>query len=153
MKYLPLLWAALRRRRVRSIFTLLSITIAFLLVGIMTGVDARFAEMIDKARTDRIVVSARFGAWSPIAYVDQIARVEGVTSIVPAAFLIGHYREPENNVFVIMTDERSAAVQPELGIAPEIFAQMKQIQNGMIVSRSTADRLGWKVERLTIMPF
>lgn len=61
MKWLPLLWTALRRKPARTVYTLLSIVIAFLLVGIMSGLNAAFAERIENARVDRIVVTARYG--------------------------------------------------------------------------------------------
>ena len=35
MKYLPLLWSSLWRKKVRTIFTLLSIFVAFLLFGLL----------------------------------------------------------------------------------------------------------------------
>ena len=70
MKFLPLLWAALRRKTARTLLTLLSITVAFLLVGIMSGLNASFARLIESSRADRIVVTARYGVWFPIAYVD-----------------------------------------------------------------------------------
>ena len=40
MKYLPLVWAGLWRKRVRTILTLLSIVVAFLLFGVLHGVTA-----------------------------------------------------------------------------------------------------------------
>ena len=73
MKWFPLLWAALRRRPARTIFTFLSIVVAFLLVGIMSGLNAAFAERIENARLDRIVVTARYGVWFPIADLDQLS--------------------------------------------------------------------------------
>ena len=39
MKYLPLVWAALRRKPVRSILTFLSVTVAFILFGLMIGLS------------------------------------------------------------------------------------------------------------------
>src|SRR3954463_1472758 len=100
MRWLPLLWAGLWRKRVRTIFTLLSITIAFLLVGIMSGVAASFDHLLDQARLDRINVNDRFGGSMPMAYKDQIARLPGVTHIAGLAGLPGFYREPKNGLFV-----------------------------------------------------
>ena len=94
MKWLPLLWTALRRKPARTVYTLLSIVIAFLLVGIMSGLNAAFAERIENARVDRVVVTARYGVWFPIAYLDQIVRMDGVSQSVPAAFIEASYQEP-----------------------------------------------------------
>ena len=40
MKYLPLVLAGLWRRPARTIFTFLSIVVAFILFGILSGLDA-----------------------------------------------------------------------------------------------------------------
>jgi putative ABC transport system permease protein len=145
MKWLPLLWAALRRKPARSLFTLLSLVIAFLMIGIMTGVSARIDEVIASAQPNKIVVSARFGAWSPVAYAEQIARLEGVSHIAIAAFLGGTYQRPENGIGIMMTDERMMRAEPRLTLTPEHFAQLKATANGVIVSRLAAERIGWKV--------
>src|SRR3546814_2994501 len=44
MKYLPLIWSELFRRKTRTILTLLSILAAFLLLGLPHAVRTRFAE-------------------------------------------------------------------------------------------------------------
>src|SRR6185503_15004859 len=141
MKWLPLLWTALRRKPARTVYTLLSIVIAFLLVGIMSGLNAAFAERIADARIDRIVVTARYGVWYPIAYVDQIARMDGVSEIVPAAFIEASYQEPANRLFIRMTDPRARSVLPELNVTPDLMTELERVQDGLIVSRGLADRL------------
>jgi putative ABC transport system permease protein len=141
MKWLPLLWTALRRKPARSIFTLLSIVVAFLLVGIMSGLNAAFAERIENARIDRIVVTARYGAWFPIAYLDQIGRLDGVTHIVPSAYIEASYQEPTNRLFIEMTDARILAVQPEMNLSSDILDELERVQDGIILSRGLADRL------------
>ena len=43
MKYLPLIWASLFRHRVRTVLTLLSVVVAFLLFGLLDSVRTTFA--------------------------------------------------------------------------------------------------------------
>jgi putative ABC transport system permease protein len=43
MKFLPLIWKSIWRRKVRTIFTLLSIFVAFLLFGILMTIRAAFS--------------------------------------------------------------------------------------------------------------
>jgi len=43
MKYFPLIWATLWRKKTRTLFTLLSIVIAFLLFGMLETVDYAFS--------------------------------------------------------------------------------------------------------------
>ena len=56
MRYLPLIWAGLWRKPVRTAFTLLSIMVAFILFGILSGIDAGFADLL--ARSDVISMHA-----------------------------------------------------------------------------------------------
>jgi putative ABC transport system permease protein len=144
MKYLPLLWAGLRRRPARSILTLLSLVIAFLLVGLMTGLDASLAQFFDRARIDRIIVVARFGGPLPIGYVEQIQRLDGVTEIAPSGVVGGYYQEPRNPVAITMTDARAARLQPEWNISAPLFAKLKRVQTGLIVSQMVAERYRWR---------
>ena len=69
MKFLPLVWAALMRRPVRAVLTLLSVMVAFTLFGLMIGLNATFDMMAEKARADRIYTWPRFGG-DAIAPVD-----------------------------------------------------------------------------------
>ena len=45
MKYLPLVWAAIRRKPARAILTLLSVVVAFTLFGMMIGMNATIAAL------------------------------------------------------------------------------------------------------------
>ena len=145
MKFLPLIWSAFRRKTARSILTLLSITVAFLLLGTVTGISASFGKFLESIPENRIVVTPRFGGRLPIAYVDQIARVDGVTHVAPNNFIFGSYQDQKNRLLVSMTDERLLDVAPEMNITAETFAALKRVQTGTIVSRELADRYGWTV--------
>ena len=50
MKFLPLIWMNVWRRRVRTTFTLLSIFIAFMLFGIVMTVRAAFGFGVEHRR-------------------------------------------------------------------------------------------------------
>ena len=62
MKYLCLIWASMFRRRVRTIFTLLSIVAAFLLFGLLDSVRVTFAEAGQSAHgVDRLYTTPKVG--------------------------------------------------------------------------------------------
>jgi putative ABC transport system permease protein len=145
MKFLPLIWAALRRKTARSIFTLVSITVAFVLFGMMTGISAGFGELLANIPANRIMVMPRFGGRLPLAYVDQIARIDGVKVIAPTNLIFGYYQDQKNRINVQMTDERLVEVLPETSITAETFAALKRVQSGAIVSKDMADIYGWTV--------
>ena len=145
MKWLPHFWSALCRKPGRSIYTLLSIIVAFVLVGSMTGLNAAFSKMVTDARADGIIVTARYGAWVPLAHLNEISELPGVTDIVPIARLEATYQAPRNSVIIMMTDSRITDVQPDLNTTREMFSQLEQRRDGLIVSRDMAQRFGWSV--------
>ena len=59
MKYLHLVWAGLWRSRARAVLTMLSIAVAFVLFGLLQGIDAWFAGLLPGLRADRLIVVSR----------------------------------------------------------------------------------------------
>ena len=67
MKYLHLIWAALFRRKTRTILTLLSITMAFLLFGLLDAVRVSFAEAGQSANgAERLQTGAKLSFIQPL---------------------------------------------------------------------------------------
>ena len=59
MKYLPLLWAQLFRKKTRTILTILSVIVAFLLLGLLEAVQIAFESGADSADAKRLLTIAR----------------------------------------------------------------------------------------------
>src|SRR6201989_80204 len=79
MRFLPLVWAALRRKPVRSILGFLSVTVAFTLFGLMIGLNATLEVVLSRAHADRVWVGTRFDtAAFPIAVGKRVAGLPGV---------------------------------------------------------------------------
>jgi putative ABC transport system permease protein len=74
MKYFPLIWAGLWRKRARTVFTMLSILVAFLLFGLLQGINQGFNTVVQNLDVDRLYVSARTNMTDglPIAYLNRI---------------------------------------------------------------------------------
>ena len=145
MKYLPLVLAGLWRRPMRTVFTFLSIVVAFILFGILAGLDSGFDHILQTSRLDRLFVDPRFGGLTPLAYADQIARVPGVTVVAPRMGLLGYYQDPKNRMGIIMTDGRFFASRPELTATREQIAALDRDRTGAIVTVFLAKEYGWKV--------
>ena len=60
MRYLPLLWAGLFRKKTRTILTLLSVGVAFLLFGLLHAVTVAFESGADSADAKRLLTTARY---------------------------------------------------------------------------------------------
>ncbi|HXN10988.1 MAG TPA: hypothetical protein VN859_07070, partial [Steroidobacteraceae bacterium] len=88
------------RNRARTTFTLLSIAVAFILFGILGGIDAGFAYILKTSRLDRLFVDPRFGGQMPLSYAEEIARIPGVETIAPRSWLQSYFQDPKNPVGV-----------------------------------------------------
>ncbi len=91
MKYFPLVWAALRRKPLRAVMTLLSVTMAFTLFGLMIGFTATINAAEKAAHVDRIWTVPRFGNdRMPAAMARQIAAIPGVKDVTIMSYLPGY---------------------------------------------------------------
>ena len=57
MKYLPLVWRNLMRRKTRTVFTMLSIIVAFVLFGVLSALNSAFSAGVELAGNDRLVIT------------------------------------------------------------------------------------------------
>ncbi len=144
MKYLPLVWAGLWRKKTRTILTFLSVVVAFILFGILAGVSGGFDHILATSRLDRLFADPKFGTPVPLAYQTQIQAVSGVKIVAPRMGLGGYYKEPKNGMGVIMTDARFFAVRPEVLAKKADIDAMLGDRQGAIVGVSLAKQYGWK---------
>jgi putative ABC transport system permease protein len=145
MKYLPLILAGLWRKPARTVFTFLSILVAFILFGILSAIDGGLAHQLEAARLDRLLVDTRFGTPLPLAYLDRIAAIPGVTVVAPRQILVGYYQDPKTPFGIIMTDRRFWSVRPELNATKEQIDTLRKTRSGALISVFSAKRFGWKV--------
>jgi putative ABC transport system permease protein len=145
MKYLPLVWAAIMRKPVQAILTLLSVTAAYILFGLTIGLNATFDRDLELARSDRIFTNVRFDGQLPIALARQIEKIPGVTNVGSDVVLRGYHREPTNRIGgILMVDDGMSKVLTEWPPTPEHWAQVRNNRTGIIVSRLRAQRFGLK---------
>jgi putative ABC transport system permease protein len=150
LKYLPLVWAGLWRRPVRSALTAFCIVIAFVLLGLLQGVNAGFARVIADAHRDYLVTGTRVrgGAPMPISAMAEIRSLPGVTAVAPRAYFMGTYREPgiRNSLAAIATEPALFfRMLPGVRVAQSDIATLLATRNGMLVTRGLLQQWGWKV--------
>lgn len=66
MKFLPLLWSSLWRKKIRTVFTLLSVFIAFLLFGVLMTIRGAFSFGVEIAGIDRLVLIHKVSLIMPL---------------------------------------------------------------------------------------
>jgi putative ABC transport system permease protein len=148
MKYLHLIWAALFRRKTRTILTLVSIIAAFLLFGLLDAVRVSFAEAGKSANgAERLQTGARlsFIQTLPQSLGTQIATVDGVKDVAYANWFGGAYQDPHNQIFTFAVSPNYLDVYPEIAVAPEQRKAFDDTLNGILVGEIIAKKYGWKV--------
>ncbi len=154
MKYLPLLWAGLWRKPIRTVLTLLSITVAFMLFGVLNGVVSGFDYAASKMSDMRLRVINRANMLEalPISYEARIARIPGVRIVSHLSVLVGYYQEPRNNVSAVgLTLGPFAKMFTEMKVPAEQIEALHNTRDGAVVGGELAKRFNWKIgDRVTL---
>jgi putative ABC transport system permease protein len=151
MKFWPLLWGSLRRRKARTVFTLLSILVAFVLFAYLAAVRVAFSAGVDVAGADRLLTTHKTSIIQPLpaSYQDQIARVPGVSAVTHASWFGGIYQNPNKGfqgVFQAPIEpEGYLAMYPEFKVPDDQKRAWIEDREGVLVGATTAKRYGWKV--------
>jgi putative ABC transport system permease protein len=155
VKYFPLLWATLWRKRARTILTLLSLVAAFLLLGLLQAADALFNGNSVNLSAPILISQARVSFTSPLPMrlLPQIEGIPGVQAVSFSQFFGGIYKEPQNFFPQFATlPERWEKVFTECRLPPEQMQAWKSTRTGAIAGRQLADRWGWKIgERIPLL--
>lgn len=151
MKFLPLVWSNLRRRKARTLFTFLSVVIAFVLFAYLAAVKVAFRAGVDVAGADRLFTTHKVSIIQPLprAYHEKIATVPGVVAVTHASWFGGIYQNPNTGfqgVFQAPVDPAAyLAMYPEFRLDEAAKQAWFADREGAVVGRKTADRFGWKV--------
>jgi putative ABC transport system permease protein len=148
MKFLPLIWRNLLRRKVRLIFTVLSLLIAFLLFGILMAIRAAFSMGVDIAGADRLMVIHRVSIIQPLpqSYGPKIRSTPGVTDLTHANWFGGYYQDPNNFIANMAVEPESwLRMYPEFELPEEQKKAWLANRAGAIVGIDTAKKYNWKV--------
>jgi putative ABC transport system permease protein len=149
MKYLHLVWAALFRRRTRTIFTLLSVLAAFLLFGMLDAVRAAFNAPPSAAGVSRLVVSSRISIIQPLpqSLMPRIQAIPGVKDVAYANWFGGYYQEPKNQnlMFQLAINPTYLDAYPELVLPPDQRKAFDETRTGAIIGANAAKALAIKV--------
>jgi putative ABC transport system permease protein len=148
VKLLPLVWRNLLRRKVRTLFTVLSITVAFTLFGVLMAIRVAFAAGVSVAGAERLVMLDRVSMINvlPIRYRAQIAATPGVADVTHANWFGGVYQDPANTFATLAVEPDSwLRIHPELIVPAAQRAAWLGDRTGALVGVETARRFGWAV--------
>ncbi len=148
MSFVSLIWAGLFRRRTRTVLTLFSIIVAFLLFGLLRGIGGAFDVGVDVAGVDRLIVQPKYSIIDPlpISHLNAIRRVPGVAMATHYSWFGGIYQEPKNFFpkYPVAPKEWFAAY-PELRIEEAQLEAFAKTRTGVAVPAEMAAKFGWQI--------
>lgn len=148
MRFLPLIWSNLGRKKARTLFTVLSVFVAFVLFGLLAALGNGFAGGVELAGADRLITIHKVSLIQPLpaSYEADIEAVEGVVEATHATWFGGVYRDPKNFFAQIAVDPAEwLEMYPEYVLTePEREAWLAR-RTGAIAGRALAERFGWEV--------
>ena len=150
MSIFGLMWASLFRKRTRTILTLFSLIVAFLLFMLLQSISNAFSSSgsFNLVGVDRLVVGAKYSIIDsmPISQKQQMLNIEGVAEVTHSSWFGGIYQEPQN-FFPKFPVEPYAyfSMFPELIITKETLDAFANTRRGVVVATGLADEYGWEV--------
>ena len=150
MKYFPLIWATLWRKKGRTIFTLLSIMIAFLLFGVLETVDYAFDHPSGGVTgADKLITMNKYSITLSLPFSDerQIRSVPGVAEVTWMSWFGAYYRESKNFVFALPvdTDTYFNLHKGEFVVSGDQMDAYKATRTGALVNDALMKKFGWRV--------
>jgi putative ABC transport system permease protein len=147
MKYLHLIWAALMRSKTRTLLTMLSVAVAFLLFGMLDSVRVAFNSSANVDGYNRMIVASRLSITQslPISLLERIQAVPGVKGATYGNWFGGFYQDPKNFFPNFAISPGYMAMYPEYAMTPAQIRAFESERTGAVVGKSLAERHGWKI--------
>jgi len=147
MKYFSLIWAQLFRSKTRTLLTLFSVVVAFLLFGMLDAVRVAFNSGGSVDGANRLVVSSRLSITQslPISLLPKIEQIPGVKRATYAMWFGGIYQDPKNFFPNFSVGPNFFDVYTEYEVPPAQLKAFVDTRDGAIVGEVLAKKHGWKV--------
>jgi len=139
--------ANLFRKKTRTILTILSVIMAFLLFGLLQSLNSIFNSGADFIGATRLMTQARvsFTQALPLSMVPKLESVPGVARVAYSQWFGGVWQE-NTQVFTFAVDpERYHDVYPEWVMPEEQWKAFEHTRTAMVAGKQLADKYGWKV--------
>jgi putative ABC transport system permease protein len=143
-----LMWANLWRRKTRTVVTLLSIFVAFILFAVLAATRQAFVGGVDLIGNERLLTIHKSGLIFslPIAYRSRIMSVDGVNSVSIGVWMQGYYQETRNfTPLIAIDDDAYFQMYREIVVPPDQLQAWQADRTGAIIGKTVAARRGWKI--------
>jgi putative ABC transport system permease protein len=151
---LHLVRAGLARKKARTLFTFLSIAVAFVLFAFLAAIRLAFSLGVEVTGDDRLLAIHKVSLIQPLplAYQERIVSVPGVRKATHATWFGGKYQNEENPFAVFpVVPEEYLELYPEFVLDETERERWFADRRGAVVGRTTAERFDLEVgDRLPI---
>lgn len=139
--------ANLFHKKTRTWLTLLSVTLAFLLFGLLQSLNTLLGAGADFVGATRLVTQSRvsFTNSLPMRMVPEMDAIPGVRRVMYQQWFGAVYQD-NPQIFAFAVDpERLHEVYPEWVMPEEHWNAFRDTRTGIIAGRLLAERYGWEV--------
>jgi putative ABC transport system permease protein len=148
VKFLPLIWSNLKRRKLRALLTVLSILVAFMLFGLIAAIKQALVGGVAMTGADRLIVRHKVSLIIslPASYQQRIDKIPGVAATAHLTWFGGVYQDAKNFFpQMAVVPEEILAMYPKVILDPEQKKAWLSSRNAAVAGRTTAKRFGWKI--------
>lgn len=149
MKYLGLVFSNLKRKKLRTSLTLLSIFVAFLLFGVLCTLKEALTGGVSMAGADRLIVRHKVSLIMtlPVTYKMRMENIDGVDMVTHATWFNGIYQNEPKNFFASfpIIPEEYLELYPEIVVPEDQLEAWKSTRTGAVAGRALAERFQWEV--------
>jgi putative ABC transport system permease protein len=149
VKYFGLVWKNAWRKKIRTMLTVLSVFVAFLMFSLLNAVGQALTgggATIESA--SRLVVLDKISLINllPIAYENRIAAVPGVANVAHSTWFGGYYQDAKNQFGQFpVNPEDYLSLYPEIDIPEEQLRAFLANRTGALLGSTLAGKYGLKV--------
>ncbi len=155
MKFAALVLSNFSRHRLRTVLTLGSIAVAFVLFAYLAAIRHAFEMGISVAGADRLVVRHKVSLIQPLpqSYQADIEKIDGVAETCQALWFGGIYQDESNQIPQIGVEPgKFLDIYPEFVLKPAEKKAWLATRTGAVAGRKLAQKFGWKVgDKIPIM--
>jgi putative ABC transport system permease protein len=149
MKFFPIVWRNLLRRKFRTIFTIGAIFFAFLLFGVLMAIRSAFGMGVEMAGQSRLMMMDKVSIINPLpaSYEAQLKLVPGVTDTTHSNWFGGYYQDVRNQFATFATEPESwlRIYAREFELPEDQKKAFLADRTGAIIGADTAKKYGFKV--------
>jgi putative ABC transport system permease protein len=148
MKFAHLVWSNLRRKKTRTVLTLLSIVVAFVLFGFLSAIKQALTGGVSLEGANRLIVRHKVSIIQmlPQSYQQRMERIPGVALATHQTWFGGIYQDPKTFFMQNpVVPEEFLDMHPEVVVSAEQKQAWLKTRTGAIVGRKTANRFNWKI--------